>query len=109
MQEYIQITTVTTVEPVVLVPFFTDSATEEEMEQKILRHENAKAHAWVVLRQQQDKIDLLECQIEKAKMMIDRIKYRAERPSRWSVEPATKVLGELDEAVEDLDDEDCQQ
>lgn len=109
MQEYIQITTVTTVEPVVIVPFFTDSATQEEMEEKIKRHENAKAHAWMVLRQQQDKIDLLECQIEKAKMVIERIKYRAERPSRWSVEPATKVLGELPEVVEDLDDEDCQQ
>ena len=109
MQEYIQITTVTTVEPVVIMPFFTDESTQEEMEQKILRHENAKAHAWVVLRQQQDKIDLLECQIEKAKMVIDQIKYRAERPSRWSVEPATKVLGELPEVVEDLDDEDCQQ
>jgi hypothetical protein len=109
MQDYIQITTVTTVEPVVIVPFFTDETTQEEMEQKILRHENAKAHAWVVLRQQQDKIDLLECQIEKAKMMIEQIKYRAERTSRWSVAPATKVLGELDEAVEDLDDEDCVQ
>lgn len=109
MQEYIQITTVTTVEPVVIVPFFTDSATQEEMEQKILRHENAKAHAWQVLRQQQDKIDLLECQIEKAKMVIERIKYRAERTSRWALNPATKVLGELDDAVEDLDDEDCVQ
>ena len=109
MQEYIQITTVTTVEPVVIVPFFTDETTQEEMEQKIKRHENAKAHAWVVLRQQQDKIDLLECQIEKAKMMIERIKYRAERPSRWCAEAPTKVLGELDDAVEDLGDEDCDQ
>ena len=109
MQEYIQITTVTTVEPVVIVPFFTDETTQEEMEQKILRHENAKAHAWVVLRQQQDKIDLLECQIEKAKMMIERIKYRAERTSLWCAEAPTKVLGELDDAVEDLGDEDCDQ
>jgi hypothetical protein len=109
MQEYIQITTVTTVEPVVIVPFFTDETTQEEMEQKIIRHENAKAHAWVVLRQQQDKIDLLECQIEKAKMMIERIKYRADRPSRWCAEAPTKVLGELDDAVEDLGDEDCDQ
>ena len=109
MQEYIQITTVTTVEPVVIVPFFTDETTQEEMEQKIKRHENAKAHAWVVLRQQQDKIDLLECQIEKAKMMIERIKYRADRPSRWCAEAPTRVLGELDDAVEDLGDEDCDQ
>jgi hypothetical protein len=109
MQEYIQITTVTTVEPVVIMPFFTDETTQEEMEQKILRHENAKAHAWVVLRQQQDKIDLLECQIEKAKMMIERIKYRADRPSRWCAEAPTKVLGELDDAVEDLGDEDYDQ
>jgi hypothetical protein len=109
MQEYIQITTVTTVEPVVIVPFFTDETTQDEMEQKIIRHENAKAHAWVVLRQQQDKIDLLECQIEKAKMMIERIKYRADRPSRWCAEVPTKVLGELDDAVEDLGDEDCDQ
>lgn len=109
MQEYIQITTVTTVEPVVIMPFFTDETTQEEMEQKIKRHENAKAHAWVVLRQQQDKIDLLECQIEKAKMMIERIKYRADRPSRWCAEAPTRVLGELDDAVEDLGDEDCDQ
>ena len=109
MQEYIQITTVTTVEPVVIMPFFTDESTQEEMEQKILRHENAKAHAWVVLRQQQDKIDLLECQIEKAKMVIERIKYRAERTSRWCAEAPTRVLGELDDAVEDLGDEDCDQ
>ena len=109
MQEYIQITTVTTVEPVVIVPFFTTESTQEEMEQKILRHENAKAHAWVVLRQQQDKIDLLECQIEKAKMVIEQIKYRAERTSRWCAEAPTRVLGELSDAVEDLEDEDCDQ
>lgn len=109
MQEYIQITTITTVTPVVIVPFFTDETTQEEIEDKIKRHENAKAHAWVVLRQQQDKIDLLECQIEKAKMMIERIKYRSDRPSRWCAEAPTKVLGELDDAVEDLGDEDCDQ